>query len=351
MNEQEIKDIQYMHRALQLAEFGGVQVAPNPMVGAVIVCDDKIIGEGYHQKYGEAHAEVHAVQSVKDISLLSQATIYVTLEPCAHHGKTPPCADLIVRHHFKRVVVACRDINPKVSGKGIQHIKDAGIEVTEGILEKEARELNKRFFTFHGKGRPFVILKWAETQDGFMDRLPEDRKEGINWITHSRMKLYVHTWRSKEQAIIVGWKTINNDNPQLNVRKIAGSSPLRFIIDPHGKSNPDATVFKDGNPTFVFTTKTSLPDLPSTVETITLPIINSLTILHELYKRNILSVFIEGGKQTLEHFIEEDYWDEAYQLIGNTTFTRGVPAPTLKNRIFITFESVENDFIQYFIHI
>lgn len=338
-------DIYFMQRALQLAKLGGVKVAPNPMVGAVITHDHKIIGEGYHRNYGAPHAEVNAVNSVKDFALLSEATLYVTLEPCSHVGKTPPCSDLIVAHQFKRVVVACLDSNSKVSGKGIKRIKEAGIEVEIGLLEKEARELNRRFFTFHEKKRPYVVLKWAETRDGFMDRLPEDREKGINWITHPRMKMYVHKWRSEEQAIMVGWRTINNDNPQLNVREISGNSPHRFVIAPHGKVNTEQTVFTDGNPTTVISLKDKIEGLPAEVELITLEKIDSASLLTVLYEKNMLSVFIEGGAETHKRFIADNLWDEAYQLIGNVNFERGLKAPALIEKTLIESKDREGNLI------
>jgi diaminohydroxyphosphoribosylaminopyrimidine deaminase / 5-amino-6-(5-phosphoribosylamino)uracil reductase len=197
-----LMDEVFMHRALQLAKLGGVNVAPNPMVGAVIALDGKIIGEGYHRLYGGPHAEVNAVASVEDHSLLAHATMYVTLEPCAHFGKTPPCADLIVKHKLKRVVVACLDTFSAVSGKGIERMRQAGIDVEVGVLGQEARELNKRFFTFHEQQRPFVLLKWAQTRDGFIDRLPEERVQGVNWITGPLTKQFVHQLRGENQGDI-----------------------------------------------------------------------------------------------------------------------------------------------------
>lgn len=347
MSEEEL-DIMYMERALQLAKIAGVDAAPNPMVGAVIVVDQKIIGEGYHQRAGEAHAEVNAILSVKNKKILRHATLYVTLEPCVHVGKTPPCTSLIIEHQFKRVVIGCLDSNVKVAGKGVQLLKDAGIEVKTGVLEEQARWLNRRFFTFHEKKRPFVVLKWAETRDGFMDRLPEERAEGINWITQPKMKLHVHNWRRQEQAIMVGWKTINNDNPQLNVRKLAGTSPHRFIIDPQGNVNIHAKVFTDGKPTTVLSLRKEITGLPKHVELIQLEKVTSVSILQALYQKEILSVFIEGGAQTLTHFISDNLWDEAYQLIGESTFSNGIEAPILSQKTLIDSVQVERDIIHHY---
>ena len=344
---QAVVDQKYMSRALQIAKLGGVHVAPNPLVGAVIVFQDKIIGEGYHQKYGGHHAEVNAINNVKDKSLLSEATIYITLEPCSHHGKTPPCSDLLVKHKLKRVVIACLDINPKVAGKGIAQLKKNGIEVTTDVLKDKAQHINRRFFTFHKEKRPFILLKWAETRDGFIDRLPKDRKESVNWITQPRLKLYVHQWRSLEQAIMVGWRTINNDNPQLNVRKIDGPSPHRFIIDPNGKSNPNAIVLTDEKPTTVICKQNISPQLPKHVEVIHLSNFSTTTILSALYKRNMLSVFVEGGAQTIQHFIDEGSWDEVYQLIGSINFHEGLKAPKLSNSRLINQKTIGRDIIQH----
>jgi len=341
------KDRKYMERALQLAELGGVTTMPNPKVGAVIVYNDCIIGEGYHRKYGEAHAEVEAVSCVEDLSKLSKSTIYVTLEPCAHHGKTPPCADLIVKQQFKRVVIACQDPFSEVNGKGIQQMKEAGITVESGLLEEKGRWVNRRFFTYHEKKRPYVILKWAETRDGFMDRLPEEREQGINWITQPTMKTYVHKWRSEEQAILVGWRTINTDNPQLNVRQVDAPSPHRFIVDPKGKSMRNAVVYNDGQPTTVICEKNVPVDFPEHIEVIRLENYSTPEILATIYKRKMLSVFVEGGAQTLQHFIDIKTWDECYQLIGKVDFKKGLKAPHLYSSRLIEQKTVSGDIIQH----
>lgn len=322
-------DIYYMKRALQLAVLGGVEVAPNPMVGAVIVHDDRIIGEGYHQRYGEAHAEVKAVENVKNKALLNQATIYVTLEPCSHFGKTPPCADLIVKHQFKRVVVACQDTYTEVSGKGIDKMRNAGVQVDVGLMENEAREINKRFFTFHEKQRPYVILKWAQTKDGFMDRLPEDREIGVNWITQPETKLIVHKWRSQEQAIMVGWKTVANDNPQLNVREIKGKSPHRFIIDPNFKTPLESNVIRDGSETTFLVKKNKFDTVPESIEIVELETFDTESILGAIYDKKFLSVFIEGGSNTLKSFIDSNLWDEARLFQGDVYFEDGLTAPII----------------------
>lgn len=341
MNKKE--DIQFMQRALQLAALGGVDAAPNPMVGAVIVLDGKIIGEGYHEMFGGPHAEVNAVESVKNISVLNKATIYVTLEPCSHVGKTPPCADLLIKHKFQRVVIACVDTFSEVSGRGIERLKNNGIEVEVGLLEDEARRINKRFFCYHEKRRPYVILKWAQTSDGFIDRLAETREDGVNWITQPETKLVTHLWRSQEQAILVGWKTIENDNAELTVRAISGKSPHRYIVDPNCSSNPKSKVYTDGAPTTIFVRENIFKELPPHVEVIELnSAFNTRTILEAIWKKNHLSVFVEGGKYTLEQFLKENAWDEARVFSGETSFKQGVEAPVLTN-VFYTNERIGRD--------
>ncbi|MDX1652709.1 MAG: bifunctional diaminohydroxyphosphoribosylaminopyrimidine deaminase/5-amino-6-(5-phosphoribosylamino)uracil reductase RibD [Brumimicrobium sp.] len=346
---QKDQDIFYMQRALELARLGGINVAPNPMVGAVVVSNNKIIGEGYHRNYGGPHAEVDAIEMVPVSEDLSEATIYVTLEPCAHFGKTPPCADLIVKHKLKRVVIACMDPYSEVAGKGIEKIRNAGISVDVGVLEKEARELNKRFFTFHNENRPYVILKWAQTEDGFMDRLPEDRKPGINWITGEETKKYVHEWRSREQAIMVGWKTVANDDPQLNVRLCDGPSPHRFIIDPHCKTPLTSKVIQDGNTSTIFVEKNLFPALPENVVVHELTKFTVQDILVALHGKSILSVFIEGGAETLSNFIQQGLWDEARVLMGSVNFERGIKAPELRVDP-ISRETLKNDTLLHFLN-
>lgn len=336
-----------MKRAIQLAKLGGVDVTPNPMVGAVITLNDRIIGEGYHKTFGDPHAEVNAINNVKDKELLTKATIYVSLEPCSHFGKTPPCADLIVKHKFNRVVVACQDTFSKVSGKGIDRIRKAGVQVDVGLLEEEARLLNKRFFTFHEEKRPYVILKWAETKDGFMDRHPEDRKKGVNWITQEETKLFVHKWRSEEQAIMVGWKTIANDDPQLNVRAVSGKSPHRFVIDPGCNSPVDSNVFKDGNKTTVLVKQNRFDSLPSNVEVVELENIDPTSVLNVIYSKQFLSVFIEGGSSTLARFIESKLWDEARVFEGDINFKKGLEAPKINLKPIQTLK-IGKDTLYYF---
>ena len=339
-------DQKYMLRALQLAKLGGVATKSNPLVGAVIVLKDEIIGEGYHQKYGEAHAEVNAVNAVKDKSLLKEATIYVTLEPCSHFGKTPPCADLLICSGFKRVVIAQIDPFSEVSGRGIEKLRNAGIRVDCGILEKEARELNKRFITFHTKKRPYITLKWAQTSDGFIDRDRSINQEsGINWISQPETQVITHQIRSTEQAILVGWRTIQNDNPSLTTRAFKGPNPLRIVIDPQLQAPKEATVFTDGLNTLVLNL---LEDRDMNAVTyIKMKELGPESILKFLFENNISSVLIEGGANTISRFIEANLWDEALVITGETEFNTGLKAPIL-SKIPVKTMQFEKDKLNYF---
>ena len=341
-----VSDEKYMLRALQLAKLGGVSTASNPLVGAIIVLNDKIIGEGYHQKYGEAHAEVNAVNSVADKSLLQEATIYVTLEPCSHFGKTPPCADLLVHYRFKRVVIAQIDPYPEVAGQGIERLKQAGIQVDCGILEKEAQELNKRFITFQTKKRPFVTLKWAQTKDGLIDLDRDHMQEsGINWISQPETQVVTHQIRSKEQAILVGWHTIKNDNPSLTTRAFKGHNPIRIILDSQLQAPKDARVFNDGKQTIVLNLLEE--KVVNGVRFIKLDKLTPDSILETLYQNKLNSVLIEGGAATLNSFIESGLWDEELVITGENEFRSGLKAPTISKTPVKTIR-FGNDILNYF---
>jgi diaminohydroxyphosphoribosylaminopyrimidine deaminase/5-amino-6-(5-phosphoribosylamino)uracil reductase len=317
----------YIQRCIELALKGKGYVAPNPMVGAVIVLNNEIIGEGYHEQYGQAHAEVNAVNSVSNHSVLSESTIYVSLEPCSHFGKTPPCSDLIIRHRFKRVVIGCIDTFSEVSGKGIQKLRDAGIDVTVGVLEQKCRTLNKRFFTFHEKKRPYVILKWAQTSDGFIDKKREGESTGVNWITQPETKRLVHQWRGEEAAILVGKNTALNDNPSLTVRETIGHNPVRILLDNQLEVPDNYNLFSDEAPTLIF--NSILAKKSDKIEWIMVNSITPKVVLDALYERNIQSVLVEGGKQVLESFIQSGLWDESRVLIGTNYFNEGLKAPIL----------------------
>ena len=317
----------YMRRCLQLASFGSSYVAPNPMVGCVIVSNNRVIGEGYHANFGGPHAEVNAFERVVEKELLAESTVYVSLEPCSHHGKTPPCVDLLISNKVSRVVVGCRDANPEVNGKGIELLKRAGIEVIEGILEAECKQLNKRFFTFHERRRPYVVLKWAQTLDGYIDRVRNVEKQGVNWVSSEITKTLVHKWRSEEQSILVGRNTIINDNPSLTVREYDGLNPIRIVIDSQLQISKDLNIYSDEAPTLVFNRIKN--EKIENVEWIKIPETSTTHILEELYKRNVSSVFVEGGSRTLQYFIIDNVWDEARVIVGNTRFKDGVKAPII----------------------
>ena len=319
----------YIARCIELAKNGFGTTYPNPMVGSVIVYNGEIIGEGWHQKAGEPHAEVNAIRSVKDPSLLDKATIYVSLEPCSHFGKTPPCCDLIIKNKIPNVVIGTVDSNIKVAGNGIKRLQEAGSNVIVGILEKECYELNQRFFTFHEKKRPYIILKWAETQDGFIAPLQKEEQKPV-WITNLNSRQLVHKWRTEEQAILVGTQTVIDDNPQLNARDWEGNNPIRVVIDQNHRIPKTAHVFDNQTKTIVFSNKKSTPSLENTIlEVIDFQQNIVQQIVDKLFQHQIQSVIIEGGAQTLQTFIDANLWDEARVFIGNCTFEKGVKAPIL----------------------
>ena len=324
----------YIARCIELAKNGFGTTYPNPMVGSVIVYNGEIIGEGWHQKAGEPHAEVNAIQSVKDPSLLDKATIYVSLEPCSHFGKTPPCCDLIIKNKIPNVVIGTVDSNIKVAGNGIKRLQEAGANVIVGILEKECYELNQRFFTFHEKKRPYIILKWAETQDGFIAPLQKEEQKPV-WITNLNSRQLVHKWRTEEQAILVGTQTVIDDNPKLNARDWEGNNPIRVVIDQNHRIPKTAHVFDNQTKTIVFSNKKSTPSLKNTIlEVIDFQQNIAQQIVDKLFQNQIQSVIIEGGAQTLQTFIDANLWDEARVFIGNCTFDKGVKAPILNTSPF-----------------
>ena len=356
MDRQRIDEI-FMARCLELARCGEGSVSPNPMVGAVVVHDGKIIGEGYHIKHGQAHAEVNAIAAVKDKSLLPESTIYVNLEPCSHFGKTPPCADLIKDMRIPRVVVASTDPNPLVAGRGVDALRKAGRDVTVGVLEQEALELNRRFYTFHIQKRPYVILKWAQTLDGYIDAI---RKEGDPiapiWITNELSRRLVHKWRSDEQAIMVGTNTVEKDNPKLNVRDWSGSSPLRVVLDRKLRLPASSSVYDGSVPTLVFMgnnasasqRKPELQSIPE-LELLTIDFAKSIEqqVLTELYQRGVLSVIVEGGAALINNFVRKNLWDESRIFVGNTFFGDGVKAPNLTGDLYYYDEIGDSKLFTY----
>lgn len=343
-------DILYMKRCLELAVLGQFYVAPNPMVGAVLVYNNTIIGEGFHEKYGQAHAEVNAISSVipENRHLISESTLYVSLEPCSHHGKTPPCSDLIIRSGIPRVVIGCVDSYSEVSGKGIEKLRKHGIEVIVGALEKEALQLNKRFFTFHEKKRPYVILKWAQTSDGFIDKIRTSDSVAINWITQPETQQLTHQWRAEEAAILVGHQTILKDNPSLSVRAVHGPNPLRVIITSRPEQIPaTANIFNNESHTIIYNPSTDRIKNQTEWKSIDLKHNSTLSILEDLYSRNIQSIIVEGGSVTLQQFIDTGIWDEARILTGVHFFKEGIKAPVINGRLInqLTFGK---DFIQVY---
>ena len=322
----------YIKRCIELAKNGLGTTYPNPMVGSVIVYDGKIIGEGWHKKAGEPHAEVNAINSVKDKSLLQKATIYVSLEPCSHFGKTPPCCNLIIENKIPNVVIGTVDSNVKVAGNGIKKLIEAGIQVNVGVLEKECNDLNKRFFTFHEKKRPYIILKWAQSQDGFIAPSEKLEKKPV-WITNPYSRQMVHKWRSEEQAILVGTQTVIDDNPKLDTRDWAGDNPIRLALDQNNRIPENSQILNNQVKTILFSkSKTAVIKENTTFECIDFQKNVAKQIVESLYEHQIQSVIIEGGSQTLQTFIDAKLWDEARVFIGNIHFTNGKKAPQLVSK-------------------
>lgn len=343
-------DEKYIKRCIEIAGMGLGNVAPNPLVGSVIVYDDKIIGEGYHQNFGGPHAEVNAILSAekKNSSLLTKSTLYVNLEPCCHFGKTPPCTDLIILKKIPRVVIGCLDSFDKVSGKGIEKLKSSGCEVKTNILEKESRILNQRFFTFHEKKRPYIILKWAQTKDGFI----AGKNSGLgnkSKISGNTAQILLHKWRSEEQAIMVGTNTARFDNPKLNVRNWTGISPLRIVIDKNLRLPSKLYLFDQTLPTLVFTAKKkkSQNNLIFSLFDFSKNIIPR--ILEKLYLMNIQSVIIEGGTILLSSFIREGIWDEARVFTSNINFLSGIKGPLFQGKM-ISKEKIGGDELSIYIN-
>jgi diaminohydroxyphosphoribosylaminopyrimidine deaminase / 5-amino-6-(5-phosphoribosylamino)uracil reductase len=344
-------DEKYMQRCLDLAALGLGTVSPNPMVGAIIVHDGQIIGEGYHEIYGQAHAEVNAVNQVlanhaNAEDLLRNSTIYVSLEPCAHYGRTPPCADLIIKHRIPRIIVGCRDPFEQVNGKGIEKLQEAGLEVTTGVLENECKWLNRRFFTRVQQKRPYVILKWAQTADGFF--APADKSQ--LWITGGESRRLVHKWRSEEDAVLVGKNTVFVDNPQLNTRYWPGKSPKRVVIDRKLELPQNLNIYDQRIETLIFNeVKTGIERKIKYIALEDFERFVPQYILFQLYLQDIQSVIIEGGAHTLNSFIEAGLWDEARVFTGNTVLERGIKAPNITGTA-VEQLTIGKDQLQIFYH-
>lgn len=340
----------YIKRCIQLAKNGLGTTYPNPLVGSVIVYNDSIIGEGWHRKSGEPHAEVNAINSVKDKSLLSKSTIYVSLEPCSHFGKTPPCSDLIIANKIPNVVIGTMDPFAKVAGNGIKKLLEAGKKVTVGILEDECNELNKRFFTFHNKKRPYIILKWAESQEGCIAPISKEKKEPV-WITNEFSRQLVHKWRSEEQAILVGTQTVLDDNPTLTVRDWTGKNPTRIVLDKSRKISEAYHINDKKGTTIIITEQENLQSIDERIfENCIFDNRLVFSVTDILYKNNIQSVIIEGGRQTLQSFIDANLWDEARIFKGKISFNEGIKAPNIKIKNTQKQQIVTDELILFFNH-
>lgn len=327
----------YISRCIEIAKKGLGTSAPNPMVGAVITYKDRIIGEGYTSAFGGPHAEVNAIRSVAEPELLKKATLYVSLEPCCHHGKTPPCTDLIIEMGIPKVVIGLTDPNPKVAGKGIEKLKENGCEVLFGIREAACREHHRRFLSYHEKKRPYIILKWAQSPDGFMAPMPDRREKDPQpyWISGPASRQLVHKWRSEEQAILVGTRTALEDNPKLNTRLWEGSSPLRILLDRSLKVPTDYHLYDGTAPSLVITAKKTGPELGSKVRFRTLNFQEDFLkqLMEALFEEQLLSVIVEGGRETLQAFIQEGLWDEARVITGINPLSNGLKAPKISGKL------------------
>jgi diaminohydroxyphosphoribosylaminopyrimidine deaminase/5-amino-6-(5-phosphoribosylamino)uracil reductase len=323
----------YIKRCIEIAKNGLGSTRPNPMVGSVIVHNNSIVGEGFTSPFGGNHAEVNAINAVADKDILKASTLYVTLEPCSHFGKTPPCSDLIIKYGIPHVVVGTVDDNSLVAGKGIEKLRNAGCQVTVGVLEKECKEHHKRFFTFHNKKRPYIILKWAETQDGFI--APETKKDQKPvWISNEYSRQLTHKWRAEEQAILVGTNTVLHDNPNLTVRDWTGQNPTRIVIDKDLRLPKHLSVFNSDAQTIIISKKDM--DFSNHL---------AKNICDILYKNHINSVIVEGGKRLLQTFIDENLWDEARIFTGNCLFKKGIEAPKLNGKL-ISEENIMGDILK-----
>lgn len=338
----------YMLRAIELARIGMGNVSPNPMVGCVIVHKGIIIGEGYHCEFGKSHAEVNAVNSVENRELLKESTMYVTLEPCSHYGKTPPCSDLIIQCGIPNVVVGTIDPFAQVAGRGLERLRSAGCKVLQGYIEDKCIELNRRFFCFHQNKRPYIILKWAQTADGFIDIDRSCEHYGQStWITNDLSRIAVHKMRSDESAILVGTNTARKDNPSLTVRDWSGRPPLRLVIDKEMKLSAELFLFDQSIPTIVYTSKEVTDKNNLEFKKILFNGNELDQILKDLHERGILSLIVEGGQILLTSFISRDIWDEARVFIGKSNFHSGVKAPAF-DALMVKSEELDDSWMFVF---
>tara|TARA_B100001121_G_scaffold130305_1_gene114249 strand:+ start:791 stop:1810 length:1020 start_codon:yes stop_codon:yes gene_type:complete len=329
-----------MKRCIELASNSIGYTYPNPLVGAVVVYKNKIIGEGYHAKYGESHAEVKAINNVKDKRLLKDSILYVNLEPCNHYGKTPPCTEAIINNNIKKVVIGSEDPNNLVNGSGIAKLKSNGCNVSVGIMNKECTELNKRFFTYHNHKRPYIILKWAESKDRFISPIKSNETLGkVNWISGEDAKKLSHKWRSEEHSILVGVQTIIDDNPILTTRFVKGRSPLRFVLDPNLRIPLDSRILSDTVKTIILSKKENKL-IPNYTKEIEFGNINE--IIESLYNMNIQSILVEGGTKTINHFLNNNLWDSIRVFQSNIELGRGIKGPDINLKKF-NLKNIGND--------
>ena len=343
----------YIQRCIQLAKNGLGTTYPNPMVGSVIVYNNKIIGEGWHYQAGKPHAEVNAINSIQDKSLLKDSTIYVSLEPCSHFGKTPPCSDLIIESGIKKVVIGTIDPFAKVAGRGIERLKNAGCDVTVGILENECQELNKRFFTYHNNKRPYIFLKWAQSADHFLSpEITENQKREPIWITNTYSKQQVHKQRANEQAILVGTNTVIADNPSLSTRTWFGKNCTRIVLDLKNRIPNNSSIFDGSQPTIILTTDSNQKNQRDLIFEIIDPSTEITSqICDILYKHQIQSLIIEGGKETIQTFIDVNLWDEAYVYSNSKVqFKNGTKAPFLNKGELISSSQIKTDTLTHYIN-
>lgn len=345
----------FMQRCFDLAQMADGLNSPNPKVGAVVVCDNKIIGEGFHQKYGQAHAEVNAINSIKNKDLLKLSTLYVNLEPCCHYGKTPPCAELVIKSQIKRCVIANKDSNPKVAGDGIAMLEKAGIEVKTGVLEKEGRFLNRRFFCNQEKKRPYIILKYAQSLDGFIDNREKKEKHFHTllhnkqfWITNDALKVWVHKQRIQEDAIFVGYNTVLLDNPFLTTRHLVGKNPIRVVFDRDLSLPKGSNIFDNSSPTIVFNYKKE--NKQNNLEYILIKDKENIEeeMFKVLYSKNISSIIIEGGAKVINKLLDKNLWDEAFVLTGDICFGKGTKSPAIATNKLRSTKYVANNRVDYY---
>ena len=334
-----------MKRCIELASNNIGYTYPNPLVGSVVVYNNKIVGEGCHSKYGESHAEVNAINSVEDKSLLKNSTLYVNLEPCNHYGKTPPCTEAIINNNIKKVVIGSQDPNSLVNGSGIEKLKSSGCNVNVGIMNKECNELNKRFFTYHIHKRPYIILKWAESKDGFISPLKSFETLGkVNWISGEDAKKLSHKWRSEEHSILVGVQTIIDDNPILTTRLMNRRSPIRFVLDPNSRIPVDSRILSDSFKTVILSKKENklIPNYTKEIE-----FGNINLIIESLYKMNIQSIIVEGGTKTINHFLTNNLWDSIRVFKSNSEIGKGIKGPSVDFKKF-NLKNIGDDKLYHF---